>query len=190
VKKATWRVEKYESGDVETDTDEEPDENGDRPYRLVSSVNLKCRYLPRQWFYSNASWFKKEAHKTKKGKDVVGAARIRFSSSNVPWNLQGEFYERKARGEEHQTISHLCHNGKRKIGTQEMSCCNPRHLVRESLRTNKGRNGCPGPGGGCQHTPVCLRRGPYVDAEEVGETGEDALIAVMNGYETYNSLSQ
>lgn len=55
------------------------------------------------------------------------------------------------------TTSHLCHN---------ISCHNPLHLAWEALAVNKSRNGCPGGGNGCLHTPPCLRPGP--EAVSVG----------------------
>jgi len=49
------------------------------------------------------------------------------------------------------TVSHLCHTE---------GCLNPLHVVLESLQTNQGRGGCPGPGG-CHHLVPCLRPGTY-----------------------------
>lgn len=61
-----------------------------------------------------------------------------------------------AAAEDHSnyTVSHLCHDGR---------CCNPAHVVLESLAANKARNVCPGPDT-CHHFPRCKAAGLQYDA--------------------------
>lgn len=56
------------------------------------------------------------------------------------------------------TLSHLCHNS---------WCFNPSHHVLETLATNKGRNGCPGPDNGCKHNVPCIIPGPYYKGDNI-----------------------
>jgi hypothetical protein len=57
-----------------------------------------------------------------------------------------------------KTVSHLCHHN---------WCYNPTHHILESLETNKGRNGCPGPHKGCLHNPMCLVEGPNARGDNI-----------------------
>lgn len=54
-------------------------------------------------------------------------------------------------------VSHLCHNGE---------CCNPEHLVLESLAVNKSRNCCPA-GDLCYHNPTCLVKGGQINNKPI-----------------------
>lgn len=63
--------------------------------------------------------------------------------------------------EDMYTVSHLCHKN---------WCHNPKHHVFESLASNKGRNGCPGPNKGCLHTPKCLISGPECKGDTISYT--------------------
>ena len=58
--------------------------------------------------------------------------------------------------EDHErfTVSHLCHTD---------LCCNPRHLVLESLGENKSRNTCSATADSCSHFPKCVRQGPQYE---------------------------
>jgi hypothetical protein len=80
------------------------------------------------------------------------------------WFYGSEQVMSLAEDHKNYTVSHLCHHS---------GCCNPEHLVLESLADNKSRNVCPGPGH-CSHRPKCLRKGH----ECMPDT---TIVAVWNG---------
>ncbi|KAM9985255.1 hypothetical protein ACTFIZ_008772 [Dictyostelium cf. discoideum] len=71
-----------------------------------------------------------------------------------------------------RTASHLFHN---------LVCINPRHIVYETLKANKGRNGCPA-GDTCQHRVTCLNPGPYFKPRASWRT----LMVMTDSRCTYN----
>jgi hypothetical protein len=104
--------------------------------------NITCYKIPKsapygKGFSSNAKgrWQYKTSIRSKASQD-------RWASHTVPFVMDGHV---------DMTASHLCHKPR---------CHNPRHLVYENLDDNKGRNGCPGPHGGCVHQPPCIMQGP------------------------------
>ena len=108
-------------------------------------ADIICKF-PRKTKLSGFSWTSKKRlqwkRTSKSSKEV-----IKLTGCAALFNLSGHW---------DATVSHLCHNEQ---------CMNIHHMVYESLAVNKGRNGCPGPDGGCEHNIRCLRAGPYYNGD-------------------------
>ena len=88
-----------------------------------------------------------------------GTTRYRSKLGRFFFETRPEFYD------EGFMVSHLCHNE---------FCLNTKHLCLETLEDNKGRNGCPGPVGGCMHAVPCLIPGQYFLGESSVRSPFDA----------------
>ena len=109
------------------------------------TVDLHCHLIPMDSLKNTG--FSKNSLMRWQFKRSFNKLSYRWGSHTVPFLNAPQV---DADGKQN-TASHLCH---------EPRCHNPLHLCWESLDTNKGRNWCKGPGGGCAHAVPCLMQGP------------------------------
>lgn len=119
-----------------------------------TTINITCYECP----VVGARYFSRCGENKWQYRPTVNGKRERWVSTGVPFIMDGL---------DDLTASHKCHNP---------PCHNPLHLVYEDLETNKSRNGCPGPNGGCRHQPVCLMAGPYHNSPNGGHTTNTGVV--------------